>query len=328
MNVGSGISKTITSMVLESCDASGTPSGGHIWDTIPGHWILGVEDSFGNLLNSADSTINVPITTSSTFKLYCSDSGRFNQGQHFRITVKFRDGTMAQKVMSIGPAVMPTPTLTSTTRITPTPSPRPAPTITKFKKCVGDEPYLYVGDRIMGKGKTVEIPIIMCNAKDLANMDLDWSYDASVLKLIDVTKGSLTKKALFEWNEVSAGKLKIAFASSKGVSGSGSIAVMKFEVIGNTGAKSTITGTVDTASKTDGSTVSVGVNPGEVTVGTSPIKGDCDGDNKLTSRDALVALQISVQKRPFDICYDYNGDGKVNSADARDILKAIVTGGK
>ena len=226
-----------------------------------------------------------------------------------------------------------TPTATGTPTISPTvtlrPTPTPAPIITKLKKCVGNEPYLYVGDKVMGKGKTVEIPIIMCNAKDLANMDLDWSYDASVLKLIDVTKGSLNKKAFFEWNKVSPGKLKIAFASTKGVSGSGSIAVMKFEVIGNTGAKSTITGTVDTASKTDGSTISVGVNPGEVTVGTSPIKGDCDGDNKLTSKDALTALRISVQKIPFDICYDYNGDGKVNSEDARDILKAIVlTGGK
>ena len=35
--------------------------------------------------------------------------------------------------------------------------------------------------------KTVEIPIIMCNAKELASMDLDWSYNASVLKLINVT---------------------------------------------------------------------------------------------------------------------------------------------
>ncbi len=58
----------------------------------------------------------------------------------------------------------------------------------------------------MGKRKTVEIPIMMCNAKELANMDLDWSYNAAVLKIIDVAKGSLNKKALFEWNEVSAGE--------------------------------------------------------------------------------------------------------------------------
>jgi len=27
----------------------------------------------------------------------------------------------------------------------------------------------------------------MCNAKDLARMDIDWSFDASVLKIINVT---------------------------------------------------------------------------------------------------------------------------------------------
>ncbi len=77
---------------------------------------------------------------------------------------------------------------------------------------------------------------MMCNAKDLANMDLDWSYNASVLKIINVTKGSVNEKALFDWNEVSAGKLKIAFALSKGVTGSkNSIAIMKFNIIGNPG---------------------------------------------------------------------------------------------
>ncbi|MCK4732253.1 MAG: hypothetical protein KAT65_07325 [Methanophagales archaeon] len=213
-------------------------------------------------------------------------------------------------------SVAPTPT--------PTLTPTPAPTPGKFKKCTGDQPYLYVEDRVMGKGKTVEIPIMMCNAKELANMDLDWSYDAAVLKIIDVTKGSLNKKALFDWNEVSAGKLKISFASSKGVTGSGSIAVMKFEVIGKPGDTSTLTGTVTTASKTDGSKISVGVNPGKFTVGSSSVKGDCDGDGKLTVKDALAALQMSVEKRAVDMCYDYNDDGKVNSADAREMLKAIV----
>jgi hypothetical protein len=206
----------------------------------------------------------------------------------------------------------------------PTSAPTPVPTPTGIKKCVGNLPYLYVEDRVMGTGKTVEIPVMMCNAKDFANMDIDWSYDAAVLKIIEVTKGSLNKKALFDWNEVSQGKLKTSFASSKGVTGSGSIAVMKFEVIGNPGATSTITGTVTTASKTDGSKISVGVNPGKFTVGASPVKGDCDGDGKLTVKDALAALQMSVEKRAVDMCYDYNDDGKVNSADARDMLKAIV----
>ena len=103
-----------------------------------------------------------------------------------------------------------------------------------------------------------------------------------------------------------------------------SIAVLKFEVIGNTGDNSTLTGTVTTASKTDGTEISVSVNHGEFRVGTSQIKGDCDGDNKLTERDALAAIQMSVVKMAVDMCCDYSKDGRVDSADAREMRKAIV----
>ena len=302
--------KTVNKITLLSTDKSGNPVGGQVWNTVPdGYWILGVEQPSGNRLNPTDKSISKTITTTTTFELYGANSGWFKEGQHFKAVVEFTDGTSSEAIT----------TVSKTTTPTPTPSPTPG------KICEGDEPYLYVEDRVMGKGKTVEIPIMMCNAEDLANMDIDWSYNAAVLKIIDVTKGSLNKKALFEWNEVSAGKLKISFASSKGVTGSmNSIAVMKFEVIGNPGATSTLTGTVTTASKTDGSKITVGVNPGKFTVGSSPVKGDCDGDGKLTVKDALAALQISVGKMALDMCYDYNGDGKVNSADARDMLKAIV----
>ncbi len=299
--------KTINRITVLSTDKSGNPVGGQVWNTVPdGNWILGVEQPSGNRLNPTDKPISKTITTTTTFELYGANSGWFKEGQHFKAVVEFTDGTSSEAIT----------TVSKTTTPTPTPG--------KINKCVGDLPYLYVEDRVMGSGKTVKIPIMMCNAKDLANMDIDWSYDASVLKIIEVTKGSLNKKALFDWNEVSAGKLKISFASSKGVTGSGSIAVMKFEVIGNTGDTSTLTGTVTTASKTDGSKLSVSVNPGKFTVGSSPVKGDCDGDGELTVKDALAALQMSVEKRAVDICYDYNDDGKVNSADARDMLKAIV----
>jgi len=57
-------------------------------------------------------------------------------------------------------------------------------------------------------------------------------------------------------------------------------------------------------------------------VGTSQIKGDCDGE--LTERDALAAIQNSVEKEKVDMCYDYNKDGRGDSSDAREMLNAIV----
>jgi hypothetical protein len=70
-------------------------------------------------------------------------------------------------------------------------------------------------------------------------------------------------------------------------------------VIGSTGATALIGGTVTTASNIDGTTISVNVVPGTFTVGTSTLKGDCDGDGKLDEREVLAALQMSVGKRPL-----------------------------
>jgi hypothetical protein len=53
-------------------------------------------------------------------------------------------------------------------------------------------------------------------------------------------------------------------------------------------------------------------------------KGDCNGDGKITSVDALCALQMAVAKRAEDLVMDINGDGSVTSLDARKILRIAV----
>jgi hypothetical protein len=193
--------------------------------------------------------------------------------------------------------------------------------------CKGTTQYIYIEDRAMEKGKEVRIPVIMCNAKDLANMDLSLNYNIAAMKFKSAEKGALNAKSLFESNEKPQGTIKISFASSQGVSGSGSIAILVYDVIGSNGLSSQITGTVNSASTSSGSPISISVNPGTFTVG-SGVTGDCDGDGLVSSRDALAALQMAVEKIKIDMCYDVNSDGKVNSADARDILRRAAGGGK
>ncbi|CAG0991961.1 MAG: cohesin domain-containing protein [Candidatus Methanoperedens sp.] len=318
--------KTLTSLKLESADANDQPASGQFWNTVPdGLWILGVHKSEnGAILNPTDSPITDTITGEATYDLYAETSGYFNNGQHFIVTAVFSDGSTEKAATVIG-ATSSAPTATTTTTTTATPS--IPTTIPVSKKCTGTEPYLYIEDRTMNKGNTVEIPIMMCNADNLANMDLTLNYDTSILKIKDITKGSLNQRAVFDWNEVSTGRLKISFAVKEEVSGSGSIAVMIFDVLGNKGATALIGGTVTTASKTGGITISVRVIPGTFTVGTPTINGDCNGDTKLDERDVLAALQMAVEKRAVNMCYDYNKDGKVDSSDARDMLKAVVREG-
>ncbi|MGB8647113.1 MAG: hypothetical protein WCF84_17885 [Anaerolineae bacterium] len=58
--------------------------------------------------------------------------------------------------------------------------------------------------------------------------------------------------------------------------------------------------------------------------GATGVKGDCDGDGKLTELDALCALEISVGLRPSSPQMDMDGDGSVTSRDAVIILRNAV----
>ena len=53
-------------------------------------------------------------------------------------------------------------------------------------------------------------------------------------------------------------------------------------------------------------------------------KGDCNGDGKITSVDALCALHMAVGKRVEDLVMDVSGDGRVTSLDARKILRVAA----
>ena len=57
--------------------------------------------------------------------------------------------------------------------------------------------------------------------------------------------------------------------------------------------------------------------------------GDFDGDGKITSTDARLALQLSVDKiKEADVEHpevaDVDGDGKITSTDARMLLQVSV----
>jgi hypothetical protein len=175
----------------------------------------------------------------------------------------------------------------------------------------------------MQQGSTVKIPIMVCNANDLANMDLTVNYDTTVLKFRSAEKGGLNANSLFESNEARSGTIMISFASSTGNSGSASIAILTFDVIGANGSTSPIKITVKTASTSSGSAIPVTVSQGTFTTGT-PSTVTFDG-GPVTSRDALAALQMAVGKIPTDMKYDVTKDGSVNSGDARAILKIAVS---
>ena len=68
----------------------------------------------------------------------------------------------------------------------------------------------------------------------------------------------------------------------------------------------------------------VALNPIASPVPASGVRGDCDGDGKLTESDALCALEMSVGLRPVRLSMDMDNSGDVNSRDAVIILQKAL----
>ena len=85
--------ETVTNIEMHLVDEAGEAIFGQVWDTQPGdYWMIGVMKD-GVFLNPADGEIQIPLTGKQRLGLYVSDSGYFQPGNRFRVTVTFSDGT-------------------------------------------------------------------------------------------------------------------------------------------------------------------------------------------------------------------------------------------
>lgn len=100
---------------------------------------------------------------------------------------------------------------------------------------------LFVSDVSGGAGSTVEIPLNLKSSVGIGSIDIVVSYDASVLQLESIEKGSLTGNSMIDYNANTQGRVTIALADSQSMNGEGSVAVLKFKVLGKEGDKSAIT---------------------------------------------------------------------------------------
>lgn len=207
---------------------------------------------------------------------------------------------------------------------------------------VSANPRLYIEDRLVVPGSEVKIPVMVQDVQDLANMDfrVSWLYSyefgKSLLTVEQVEKGSLNQQSLFEYNTASGEPLTvvdISFASTRGMSGSGSVAVLTCratntpEMFGTNSNIFNIFLTTSVAQTSSGAPVIFDTSRGKIEFGTSALRGDCDGNGKITTNDAQMAAQMAVRKLGQDMICDMNDDKSVNSIDVREILKLSQAGG-
>jgi hypothetical protein len=213
---------------------------------------------------------------------------------------------------------------------------------------VSANPKLYIEDRLVVPGSVLRIPVMVENVQDLANTDLDVSWrwasnsadveypDYAPLTIMQVEKGSLNQNSLFDYridapSSEHYGHVYIAFASTSGISGSGSIAILTAQVANDPNLATgpvwhiSITG-FESASKTSsGARVVFEHSTGNIGFGVSTLQGDCDGNGRININDAQMALQMVVGKLEKINSCDMDNSGLVRSDDVREIMKLSQT---
>ena len=80
-------------------------------------------------------------------------------------------------------------------------------------------------------GKEAKIPINLEDASDVGSLQIEITYDASVLQVAQVEAGDLGKNALIESNQDNPGIIIIGLVDSSGINGSGSVVSISFDVL-------------------------------------------------------------------------------------------------
>jgi hypothetical protein len=197
----------------------------------------------------------------------------------------------------------------------------------KITDFVSVKPGLTFESRSKPGGSSVQIPLTLEGIQEnIGNIDMTLRYDPSVLEATGVIKGGLTVGSISDHNILSDGTVKVSLADSQGFSGDGSIAYVKFNVVGAEGTSCPLNIEALAANRaSDYQVMEIPAIDGVFRViSVEEGRGDSDGDSELTALDALYALQMAVDKIPEDLAMDMNQDGSVTSLDARKILKIAV----
>lgn len=186
---------------------------------------------------------------------------------------------------------------------------------------------LQAGQRRVVAGQLVVIPIWLIKGANVANINYEIAYNASVARPEGtISKGNLLGSALLSANPNQSGVIKVGFAQSAGLSGTGTVAYVPFRAVGKAGDRTALTLAVTTINDPGGGTLAIGRINGEILI-VGPdglVPGDCNGDGRLDAVDALCALEVSVGLRASSPHLDMDKKDGVTSRDATLILQTIV----
>jgi len=105
----------------------------------------------------------------------------------------------------------------------------------------GAEMDVIVGPHEAGTGSVVTVPVLVNGAANLGAMDIQITYDPSVLTFTGAQMGSLSGNGFVESNAPQAGTALVSFVDTQGITGSGEVVRLTFSVMGTAGSSSPLT---------------------------------------------------------------------------------------
>jgi len=191
-----------------------------------------------------------------------------------------------------------------------------------------------------GYGTTVDIPIDVSSTSNIGAMDISLTYDPSVISPTGVVaNGTLISASDLIANYTgTSGIVNVSIASTSGITGIGSIAIVQFSVVGSGGATSPLTlSTVDAydlgnptivnGSVAGYAELTVTSTSGTFTATGEGVTGDIDSSGELTMSDAVYLAKHVVGLSGYETIYadgDINNDGEVTMSDAVHLAKHVV----
>jgi len=163
-------------------------------------------------------------------------------------------------------------------------------------------------------------------------VDLDYcyyevSFDASVLRLDDVTSGLIgsTTMEVTIYDEVSSGRWRVAqnIVGATGVTGSGYLTKLHFHVIGSQGDSSTISLSNGMLANNQAEEIPATWTGDSVEV-TSVLPGDATGDGIVDARDITKVKRIIAVLDPLTPGADANRDGNTDALDITKVKRMIA----
>ena len=85
-------------------------------------------------------------------------------------------------------------------------------------------------------GNAPSVPIKIKNADNLGGIWVSFQYDSSVLEVTRVKQGALATSRKLTWASPKAGEMQVLMGTGTGISGDGTLLVMKCKVLNSAGS--------------------------------------------------------------------------------------------